>query len=98
MGQTEDGITSHRYAWCPAELAPLTCPLSPQICALGIDPCLPLAHPRLASGTKGQPGMRQRQAWVNSQRSEEHTSELQSPDHLVCRLLLAKKKLNLTLL
>src|SRR5438552_8452681 len=25
-------------------------------------------------------------------RSEEHTSELQSPDHLVCRLLLAKTK------
>src|SRR5258708_16967809 len=28
-------------------------------------------------------------AWY---RSEEHTSELQSPDHLVCRLLLEKKK------
>src|SRR5258708_21713726 len=28
----------------------------------------------------------------NSSRSEEHTSELQSPDHLVCRLLLEKKK------
>src|SRR4051794_41330018 len=27
-------------------------------------------------------------------RSEEHTSELQSPVHLVCRLLLEKKKLN----
>src|SRR5258708_21682436 len=27
-------------------------------------------------------------------RSEEHTSELQSPDHLVCRLLLEKKKTN----
>src|SRR6476660_10533831 len=27
-----------------------------------------------------------------SSRSEEHTSELQSPDHLVCRLLLEKKK------
>src|SRR5258708_22336352 len=27
-------------------------------------------------------------------RSEEHTSELQSPDHLVCRLLLEKKKEN----
>src|SRR5258708_23269438 len=27
-------------------------------------------------------------------RSEEHTSELQSPDHLVCRLLLEKKKDN----
>src|SRR5258708_30777680 len=36
--------------------------------------------------------------WCNAriaywtQRSEEHTSELQSPDHLVCRLLLEKKK------
>src|SRR5258708_18641240 len=35
--------------------------------------------------------------WLNipgplSLRSEEHTSELQSPDHLVCRLLLEKKK------
>src|SRR5258708_24164451 len=29
----------------------------------------------------------------NSLRSEEHTSELQSPDHLVCRLLLEKKKI-----
>src|SRR5258708_28159124 len=29
-------------------------------------------------------------------RSEEHTSELQSPDHLVCRLLLEKKKTNAT--
>src|SRR5258708_28831066 len=28
----------------------------------------------------------------HSRRSEEHTSELQSPDHLVCRLLLEKKK------
>src|SRR5438876_5555080 len=28
----------------------------------------------------------------NSLRSEEHTSELQSPVHLVCRLLLEKKK------
>src|SRR5258708_28236399 len=29
----------------------------------------------------------------NLKRSEEHTSELQSPDHLVCRLLLEKKNL-----
>src|SRR5258708_18021323 len=29
---------------------------------------------------------------VCAARSEEHTSELQSPDHLVCRLLLEKKK------
>src|SRR5207244_13305250 len=32
--------------------------------------------------------------WTRSvSRSEEHTSELQSPDHLVCRLLLEKKKM-----
>src|SRR5207244_9755453 len=29
---------------------------------------------------------------TRQQRSEEHTSELQSPDHLVCRLLLEKQK------
>src|SRR5258708_31858160 len=29
---------------------------------------------------------------IEQLRSEEHTSELQSPDHLVCRLLLEKKK------
>src|SRR5947208_5080949 len=28
--------------------------------------------------------------WIRAARSEEHTSELQSPDHLVCRLLLEK--------
>src|SRR5258708_15448656 len=31
---------------------------------------------------------------IFSYRSEEHTSELQSPDHLVCRLLLEKKKVS----
>src|SRR5947208_11846723 len=31
--------------------------------------------------------------WLYQVRSEEHTSELQSPDHLVCRLLLEKKKI-----
>src|SRR5690348_17644214 len=30
--------------------------------------------------------------WDDFRRSEEHTSELQSPVHLVCRLLLEKKK------
>src|SRR5258708_23919490 len=35
-------------------------------------------------------------AWrsLSLERSEEHTSELQSPDHLVCRLLLEKKKID----
>src|SRR5258708_19180927 len=38
--------------------------------------------------TRAEPGL----TWSSSSRSEEHTSELQSPDHLVCRLLLAKNK------
>src|SRR5207253_10750245 len=35
---------------------------------------------------------RSRTAWSSGRRSEEHTSELQSRGHLVCRLLLEKKK------
>src|SRR5690348_18127195 len=34
--------------------------------------------------------------WYSDGRSEEHTSELQSPVHLVCRLLLEKKNWILT--
>src|SRR5256885_12376716 len=33
--------------------------------------------------------------YLGTQRSEEHTSELQSPCNLVCRLLLEKKKISL---
>src|SRR5258708_18113856 len=58
-------------------------------------------HPRRS---KGQPIRRDFERTATSRcagrgppalrwpRSEEHTSELQSPDHLVCRLLLEKKK------
>src|SRR5258708_31700352 len=45
----------------------------------------PAACPRTNSTAASVPRAR-------SIRSEEHTSELQSPDHLVCRLLLEKKK------
>src|SRR5438552_9594155 len=49
---------------------------------------------------RGEPGprgvaderRRERGAPRHRRRLEEHTSELQSPDHLVCRLLLEKKK------
>src|SRR5258708_18363734 len=37
------------------------------------------------------------QPLVIENRSEEHTSELQSPDHLVCRLLLEKKNIHTVL-
>src|SRR2546429_7195782 len=38
------------------------------------------------------PSTRAVKPWLISKRSEEHTSELQSRLHLVCRLLLEKKK------
>src|SRR5690348_17419305 len=49
------------------------------------------------SGGEGQPLLRRGTVAVGATgvmiaRSEEHTSELQSPVHLVCRLLLEKKK------
>src|SRR5438876_2759405 len=47
---------------------------------IGLNDAPTAAAPRLAATA------------VTRSRSEEHTSELQSPVHLVCRLLLEKKK------
>src|SRR5258708_1687610 len=44
------------------------------------------------SGEIAIPTLRRELRARGIERSEEHTSELQSPDHLVCRLLLEKKK------
>src|SRR5690348_17568126 len=49
--------------------------------------------PRVRTRSEGMPVCRH----VAPLRSEEHTSELQSPVHLVCRLLLEKKKNKKTL-
>src|SRR5258708_15765413 len=43
-------------------------------------------------GEDGRVAIRHVRRDAHGERSEEHTSELQSPDHLVCRLLLEKKK------
>src|SRR2546429_4645621 len=51
-----------------------------------MGPAVPAHAARLAPGRPSRGGPRP--AW----RSEEHTSELQSRLHLVCRLLLGKKK------
>src|SRR5258708_24938800 len=52
-----------------------------------VSPCVTITRrkvERYSPGTSCQAACQER--------SEEHTSELQSPDHLVCRLLLEKKK------
>src|SRR2546422_4538738 len=47
---------------------------------------------RCPAATSGCCTIRRRSCGVSTSRSEEHTSELQSRLHLVCRLLLEKKK------
>src|SRR5258708_24701363 len=51
----------------------------------------------IVAGVARQPRdeTRPRACSTTVRRSEEHTSELQSPDHLVCRLLLEKKNTDL---
>src|SRR2546427_7866713 len=50
-------------------------------------------HVRSLSGHRNK-ALEQRQGAERAERSEEHTSELQSQSNLVCRLLLEKKKKN----
>src|SRR2546429_1262209 len=60
-------------------------------CALrGVEP-LAFAHHRVV-GAERRDIARDRPPDLGGERSEEHTSELQSRLHLVCRLLLEKKK------
>src|SRR5690348_18089744 len=49
-------------------------------------------HGQQCRGEQDRPWMPGGQMCDPHERSEEHTSELQSPVHLVCRLLLEKKK------
>src|SRR3712207_6974813 len=53
----------------------------------------PAPPPPAAASEPAAPDPRESQtAWERALRSEEHTSELQSRQYLVCRLLLEKKK------
>src|SRR5256885_9170560 len=68
--------------------------------ALFASGAVPFADASADAETSGQTGIsfvsdqekRRRELWDLLGRSEEHTSELQSPCNLVCRLLLEKKK------
>src|SRR6266487_1574246 len=61
-----------------------------EIYTLSLHDALPIRNPLARSASGYRATSRQKAAeWF---RSEEHTSELQSPVHLVCRLLLEKKK------
>src|SRR5258708_26326912 len=67
-----------------------------EIYTLSLHDALPIS-PQSVEVQRGEPLRIPMDQLVGSgsPRSEEHTSELQSPDHLVCRLLLEKKKTQL---
>src|SRR3989442_3330528 len=80
-----------------AQFAPSACP--PASCVVGRDvwPPTPRRLTRRASLGHGRSSTASAPHWCGNspvlfRRSEEHTSELQSRPHLVCRLLLEKKK------
>src|SRR5258708_27361386 len=64
-----------------------------EIYTLSLHDALPICRGRKRQYRILPTGRKELKRWVAEQedRSEEHTSELQSPDHLVCRLLLEKK-------
>src|SRR6476660_10658292 len=63
-----------------------------EIYTLSLHDALPISRrARLRDGRRARSRELHRAVVELAVRSEEHTSELQSPDHLVCRLLLEKK-------
>src|SRR5690348_17475005 len=65
-------------------------PCAKQASAASSDPAPAVRFSRIFTRARSSSATR---SWIARApvRSEEHTSELQSPDHLVCRLLLEKK-------
>src|SRR5256885_5865539 len=69
-----------------------------EIYTLSLHDALPICTAKTAVSVTSDPITRSRyaiEAIPAAARSEEHTSELQSPCNLVCRLLLEKKKKNI---
>src|SRR5688500_19789579 len=67
-----------------------------EIYTLSLHDALPISMVRCARHCSANAPMHAGQACIGALRSEEHTSELQSPCNLVCRLLLEKKKLHIS--
>src|SRR2546425_10448862 len=63
-----------------------------EIYTLSLHDALPISHEPAGEGVAGAGGVEHFLERVGGDRSEEHTSELQSLAYLVCRLLLEKKK------
>src|SRR5207248_3508328 len=67
--------------------SPAAIDLGERVAGEGHDEPIAFVHPQ----HQARPPARGLMLWMDKSRSEEHTSELQSPYDLVCRLLLEKK-------
>src|SRR5256885_9419848 len=101
--QAEDGIRDYKVTGvqtCALPISARRCtarsPAAGSTCRLAA-PYAPTARPNCPAARAGRPDRSQERTSTDAsafprRRSEEHTSELQSPCNLVCRLLLEKKK------
>src|SRR5690348_18083744 len=81
--------TTDNYALSLHDALPISLPCP--------TPCSPVQVPSIESERSTSRSLNLfARATSSALRSEEHTSELQSPVHLVCRLLLEKKKTSIT--
>src|SRR5205807_8045341 len=99
-------ILSHRIALASVVLLFFffNDPPTPEIYTLSLHDALPISvvsEPRVCDARGATLALTiagRRRSSAQASRSEEHTSELQSPCNLVCRLLLEKKKNSVPLL
>src|SRR3712207_8867127 len=87
-----DTATTEIYTLSLHDALPICCAARPSGCAKARARCCVRASAESALPRK--PSIRSAIDCSASVRSEEHTSELQSRQYLVCRLLLEKKKKN----
>src|SRR5437870_7006162 len=103
VGHTRCTYVRHR-PFCSTFIFFFNDPPTTEIYTLSLHDALPISRsrPAAASASGSTPSRMVRAARCDRRarrclrRSEEHTSELQSRGHLVCRLLLEKKKNNTT--
>src|SRR3712207_6859198 len=84
-----DTATTEIYTLSLHDALPISCTTRPACCGStrrGVS-----AMCGRAGTSTGAPSSAAAVPWLNAVRSEEHTSELQSRQYLVCRLLLEKK-------
>src|SRR5258708_14412488 len=82
------GVTLYSALMVPAATVVMDIELTPACACTAVSATVQLVFAAQEPRPPSKP------AFCPVRRSEEHTSELQSPDHLVCRLLLEKKKNN----